>query len=284
MAEADPSENQYDDLISGLKTGDLTSGVYEGGFKTWECALDLASVLTTASELDSKHRENVSRTNGLLHVIELGAGSSIPSLTLLQRVVAQSYLGSRVHFTLCDYNYEVLRLVTAPNIFLAGRHNSHDSQLVTEQAQSSRCGNTAESEDIEDITPEMVSTVISDLSEKSISFSFVSGSWEKSMVDLLIVPERSNLLIVASETIYSPASTSIFTGVLMDVLRRHRSRWPGTTARALVAAKLVYFGVGGSVDEFVRLVQQEGGLVYERVDFGGKGSGLGRVVLDVRLG
>lgn len=32
--------------IAGLSTGDdLTPGVYEGGFKTWECAIDLAQYL-----------------------------------------------------------------------------------------------------------------------------------------------------------------------------------------------------------------------------------------------
>lgn len=32
--------------LAGLSTGDdLTPGIYEGGFKTWECAIDLAQYL-----------------------------------------------------------------------------------------------------------------------------------------------------------------------------------------------------------------------------------------------
>lgn len=49
MAE-DFRMEQADDFssnaIAGLSTGDdLTPGVYEGGFKTWECAIDLAHYL-----------------------------------------------------------------------------------------------------------------------------------------------------------------------------------------------------------------------------------------------
>jgi len=34
-----------DRVIDQLEKSDLRSGVYEGGFKTWECSLDLASLL-----------------------------------------------------------------------------------------------------------------------------------------------------------------------------------------------------------------------------------------------
>ena len=34
-----------DAIIDQIETSDLRSGVYEGGFKTWECSLDLASLL-----------------------------------------------------------------------------------------------------------------------------------------------------------------------------------------------------------------------------------------------
>lgn len=34
-----------DEVIDQLDKSDLRSGIYEGGFKTWECALDLASLL-----------------------------------------------------------------------------------------------------------------------------------------------------------------------------------------------------------------------------------------------
>lgn len=50
--------------IAGLSTDDITPNIYEGGFKTWECSIDLANYLVnhqnTASE---RYREG-------LHVIE----------------------------------------------------------------------------------------------------------------------------------------------------------------------------------------------------------------------
>lgn len=53
--------------IAGLSTGDdLTPGVYEGGFKTWECAIDLAQYLVGQWETIVGPVE----TRGL-HVIEV---------------------------------------------------------------------------------------------------------------------------------------------------------------------------------------------------------------------
>lgn len=46
MAEDDPDQNPNGRLIAGLETGDIVPAVYEGGFKTWECAVDLARVAT----------------------------------------------------------------------------------------------------------------------------------------------------------------------------------------------------------------------------------------------
>ena len=57
---------------------------------------------------------------------------------------------------------------------------------------------------------------------------------------------------------------------------------PRVTAppRALIAAKRVYFGVGGGVDEFLRVLGEMGGrgkVVWET----GPESGVGRVILEV---
>ncbi len=50
---------------------------------------------------------------------------------------------------------------------------------------------------------------------------------------------------------------------------------------ALVAAKKMYFGVGGGVDEFVALVRGQGGLVEGLRDI--NEGGVGRVVLGITL-
>lgn len=88
----------------------------------------------------------------------------------------------------------------------------------------------------------------------------------------------SNTLILASETIYSPASITAFTNTLIHILSTVESR--GSEACALVAAKKVYFGVGGGVDEFLEVLAARGGtgkVVWE--SFGG---GVERLILEVR--
>lgn len=44
MAE-DSVGQDHGELIAGLEEGDLKPNFYEGGFKTWECALDLAKLV-----------------------------------------------------------------------------------------------------------------------------------------------------------------------------------------------------------------------------------------------
>lgn len=39
-----------DSSAAGLSTDDIKPNVYEGGFKTWECSVDLAKYLATQSE------------------------------------------------------------------------------------------------------------------------------------------------------------------------------------------------------------------------------------------
>lgn len=64
MAEDTPDENN-EELIAGLEKGDIKPNFYEGGFKTWECAVDLAKVLVDADEL------GVSTSAGDRHIIEV---------------------------------------------------------------------------------------------------------------------------------------------------------------------------------------------------------------------
>jgi SAM-dependent methyltransferase len=75
---------------------DLISGVYEGGFKTWECSLDLVNMINTLN-LSGKR------------VIELGCGSGLPGISCIKR-------GANVDFQ--DYNHKVLKNVTVPNILI----------------------------------------------------------------------------------------------------------------------------------------------------------------------
>nr|AIW62598.1 conserved hypothetical protein [Scytodes thoracica] len=77
---------------------DLVPGVYEGGFKVWECSLDLIKYLHEANCLVNQ-----------LEVIELGCGSGLPGLLAYHR-------GCDVTFQ--DFNKEVLEYLTIPNVIL----------------------------------------------------------------------------------------------------------------------------------------------------------------------
>ena len=55
-----------DEVVDHLDKSDLHTGIYEGGFKTWECALDLASLL-----LDRGPRKDIDELIRCDQVIEV---------------------------------------------------------------------------------------------------------------------------------------------------------------------------------------------------------------------
>lgn len=59
MAE-DSAGYDNEALIAGLENGDIKPQFYEGGFKTWECALDLARLVTgeTGEENSGEQEED----------------------------------------------------------------------------------------------------------------------------------------------------------------------------------------------------------------------------------
>lgn len=68
MAE---DNEKYDnaELIAGLEEGDLKPQFYEGGFKTWECALDLAKLVSEDNEMI----ESLNDSQTTVHLIEVSA-------------------------------------------------------------------------------------------------------------------------------------------------------------------------------------------------------------------
>lgn len=58
-SEVDVTNPGGEDLPSQLKHSDVAAGLYEGGSKTWECALDLAGVLVEDYEFLFKEDEDV---------------------------------------------------------------------------------------------------------------------------------------------------------------------------------------------------------------------------------
>ena len=53
----------------------MQTNVYEGGYKTWECSIDLVRFL-----LDRGPRKDLDDLVRVNHVIEMGCGTALPSL------------------------------------------------------------------------------------------------------------------------------------------------------------------------------------------------------------
>ncbi|KAK9829233.1 hypothetical protein WJX72_004662 [[Myrmecia] bisecta] len=93
-----------------LADSDLIPGTYEGGFKLWEGAADLAKFLCTEWGLtESLFTSPTDPCKALAgkKILELGCGQGLPGIL--------AYLaGADVHFQ--DYNEEVLEVLTGPNL------------------------------------------------------------------------------------------------------------------------------------------------------------------------
>jgi protein-histidine N-methyltransferase len=253
MSEAS-SDNDNDTTLSQLQSTDLAPNVYEGGFKTWECSVDLSSLL-----LDRGPRKDIDEVVRCDGIVELGAGSALPSLTLFQHCLRN---GISQTFTLTDYNSSVLRLVTLPNLILTWA-TCTSPPLIDLTAEPSG--------DFENI-PALLPEFLSSLAASRIQLSFISGPWGETLASL-------GSLILASETIYSPASTTAFVDLLIHLLRRTKM------AKAIVAAKRFYFGVGGSVDHLKEVCAEKGAVAYEVENSGvpGMDSGVGRALIEVQM-
>ena len=169
-----------------------------------------------------------------------------------------------------DYNLSVLKYATIPNLLLTW-------YFVRQMAILEPAG------DLE-ITPDLLSRFFKDLSDRRIHISGISGTWNETFTDLLVPfedPQDSRqieTIFLASETIYSPNAIHAFTRVLLEGLKKvEEAHGHG---RAFVAAKKIYFGVGGGVDEFLRILNELGGKGVTVREF--KGEGVGRVILEVQ--
>ncbi|KAK2706530.1 hypothetical protein QYM36_016531 [Artemia franciscana] len=85
------------DIIEGNQS-DLVNGIYEGGFKVWECTLDLLLFLEKCGDLKNSSQ-----------VLDLGCGAGLLGIFALSK-------GCSIYFQ--DYNIDVLQLWTVPNVKL----------------------------------------------------------------------------------------------------------------------------------------------------------------------
>ncbi|KAG5362352.1 Histidine protein methyltransferase 1 [Yarrowia sp. C11] len=221
-----------DELLLGTTNEDLKIATYEGGLKAWECMLDLTKVL-----------EGCKWTQG--STIELGCGQGLPAIYLIQRLLKSGNSGK---VTLADYNDSVLSLVTAPNVLLNLCNMLTVEELSSLQSSNEDTaeGQTRVQEGELDVTTALVDRIEQLLQEKGVEVEFVAGAWSPEFVRL--VGQYS--LVLASETIYSLDTLPVFTNTLLNITE--------AGGDVLVAAKKVYFGVGGGIHEFETLVTERG--------------------------
>ncbi|CAK7272633.1 hypothetical protein SEPCBS57363_005228 [Sporothrix epigloea] len=280
-AEDDEAGNKQE-LAPGLGEHDVKTGIYEGGFKSWESSVDLVKVLlqppsTTSTPALSSVAGAVLSQDGPAHVIELGCGTALPSLALFHWACAadpsaknatRSSRGHPLSITVADYNPSVLYLVTLPNFLLTWALQRRDTSPLLQQALSfeDEDGGGDAIGELE-LTDEVKEAFCAFLKSSGITLSFLSGGWSAAFVDLLYGPFAVNTgptahtLVLGAETIYSPFALEIFSVTLLAILQRESG--PSTTAMAIIGAKKLYFGVGGSLDDFVQRMREAGATVNE---------------------
>jgi hypothetical protein len=168
-----------------------------------------------------------------------------------------------LHLALADYNPTVLQLVTLPNLLLSW------AQITREQSWD------AEGE--LEIDAKLVEHFLSSLKSSHINLSFFSGAWGADFVGLVLnnmEPSPNPLTIIGAETIYSPSALKSFADTLMSLL----VEVPGHNS-AFVAAKKVYFGVGGSMVDFYIAVRERGATIKQIRE---ESDGVRRAVVEIK--
>lgn len=224
-------------ILVGDTGEDLKKKVYEGGLKSWECSIDLADYLDSA-ELGLRPTQEGDCC------LELGCGTSLPSLLLFTKLI-RSGSHSRFKFILTDYNKQVLRLVTLPNVVINWAVNALSKDELEALQRTDNELIPIVSNELQ-VTKELVARFKRFLAERSISFELVCGGWNKQFLSLIdSVSTGFNIsLILTSETIYSQDTLRVVVEMLLKLAGKNQG------CVSLVAAKDIYFGVGGSIVEF----------------------------------
>ena len=173
-------------------------------------------------------------------------------------------------FVIADYNPTVLQLVTLPNFILTWALHHADTSPAKEALE-------AEEGELE-LTQGVLDGFRHYLSDGALNLEFFSGAWSDDFVRLLhhqptsmsasatasrpatTTIQESKTVVLGAETIYSPFALQAFTDTLFRILEREREE-PDASAVAFVAAKRLYFGVGGSLDDFVERALERGGSI-----------------------
>ncbi|THH07555.1 hypothetical protein EW145_g3303 [Phellinidium pouzarii] len=294
---------EHSDASRGLtfidNPSDLVPGVYEGGLKTWECSLDLVDCLASANgEASGPGRSDWVRGK---RILEIGCGTAIPSIYLLETFFAQASPKDTTadipitEIVFQDYNDLVLKLVTFPNVLLAW-YASPLAETIRSERISAEVDPEDERFDIAQpgdlhITPKLIFAFRSSLEEQRLTIKFVAGSWHALSEDTALFTRPFDMTLT-SETIYQISSLPSLIRLLrratisdedydlqtrtMDLSLKEGDARAGPIC--LVAAKILYFGVGGGVVDFERVAKEQGGKIATVLH---RKAGVGRKVMRV---
>ncbi|KAJ9123089.1 hypothetical protein QFC22_001279 [Naganishia vaughanmartiniae] len=250
---------------------DLIPGTYEGGLKTWEGGMDLVEVL------EEQHKKITGGIGSWVkgkRVLEVGCGTGLPSVYLLRRLLELPAGASAItELHLQDYNISVLQLVTLPNLILAS---------ISEETLAEMDSNL-------ELTHEVIQEFQEKLKLHNIKLSFSCGDWSGFAEVLQSSDGKKETLynlVLTAETIYRLESVPSLLRVLKYASRRDDTNamkaqggndtadvasaldgltlqmaWERDEDVILVAAKILYFGVGGGMQDFTYSVERNQGTV-----------------------
>ena len=180
-------------------------------------------------------------------------------MALFQDVVSLAQIRGKIPLLLAvaDYNPTVLHLVTLPNFILTwALATRHENTII---------GSAFDGDEELELTSDVIKAFSGFMSSNNINLTFLSGSWSEGFVDRLfdsMTALRSDgndmFLLVGADTIYSPFAMAAFTETMISILRREQHDYPLASSLAVVGAKRHYFGVGGSLDDFVEVSRGQG--------------------------
>ncbi|KAH3901293.1 protein-histidine N-methyltransferase SCDLUD_002784 [Saccharomycodes ludwigii] len=254
----DTNDNKELEILMGETNEDLVKNVYEGGLKSWECSIDLVDYLANNSSEITDYKK----------LIELGCGTALPTeylfikhLNLLKKQKDNNHNNSNLSFYLCDYNYEVLRLATVPNLIISWCM----LYLSTEELSNLQKFEDATIPIAKDeifLSKQLLSSFNDFIVNRQVSLKLISGSWCRAFNDLIINDLENELsndnttndcMVLTSETIYQPDTLPLISETLLDLKQKLQKQ--NNKIEILLAAKDIYFGVGGSILEFQKYIE-----------------------------
>lgn len=190
---------------------------------------------------------------------KLGCGTALPSLAVFQWIMkTEPQIRRPATFVAADYNPTVLELVTLPNFLLT---------WAIQHPETPALSNAFTIEGELELSPEVLDAFQTYLNNSNITLAFLSGAWSLELIQLIdalpkqpTTSDTSVTLLLGAETIYSPFALQAFTEIVM-VFLRDESKLAGAKSIAYVAAKRLYFGVGGSLDDFIVETRRQGAVV-----------------------